>query len=154
MDVPEELLAPGQAAVRPNLRLASSHGAVDADVWVVPANLGDVKGQPKTTLSFENKHGKIDIRLHALGSLPCLVNAHSTHGKVALSLPPNFVGLITTTTKHGSVEVPPQLMRLGESAGVARYFMGDQILSLSSGTWEGSAVDIKTTHGSIKVAFA
>ncbi|EJD40474.1 hypothetical protein AURDEDRAFT_115856 [Auricularia subglabra TFB-10046 SS5] len=149
LPVPESLLAPrpeDAEGPRPNLRLASTHASVDADVWVVDSP-PDHKGP--TLLVFDSQYGSVDVRLHTLGNRPCNVEIRAAYGRVNIQIPRDFVGVVSASTTYGSIVVPPQLTTMSEAEGEGKYFMGDLRLVGPDG-WQGTTITVKAPQGRIK----
>ncbi|KAH7098303.1 hypothetical protein BKA62DRAFT_773525 [Auriculariales sp. MPI-PUGE-AT-0066] len=159
----EELLAPMTddervAGRRANLRLESAHGKVKTDVWVLDSNAMTVDGDdksPSNWLYFYAPHSSADVRIHDLGNLPCRIEVITTHSTARLQLPRDFVGLLTIQRKHGSVEglSPDRVTTISEVDGLMKCFVGDISLLNGQPQWKGHKLEIRSTHGSVKLKF-
>ncbi|KZV81300.1 hypothetical protein EXIGLDRAFT_844732 [Exidia glandulosa HHB12029] len=160
--IPEQFLQPlredeiADDGRRANLRLLSTYGRIDADVWLLDrSSEPDSKHPTPNRLVFQSTHGAVDIRLHNLGyKAPCNITVGSTYGATTVQLPRDYVGKVNIHYKHGSVApLSPRVAMLSDVNGERKCFVGD-LHSISEDGWTGSSIDITSQHGKIKVTFA
>ena len=83
------------------------------------------------------------------------MTGRAPHGGVRLALPRSFQGLLSLSTRHGSITLSDPILQnatqLSQVDTTRRYFIGDfQVLG---DTWEGDQVEIEAPHGSIRIRY-
>ncbi|KAH7098302.1 hypothetical protein BKA62DRAFT_376295 [Auriculariales sp. MPI-PUGE-AT-0066] len=158
LQIPEAFLAPLAAneTVRPNLKLHSEFGRVDAEVWVrnpiEPVTNGDKK-QQGPTLTFGSSMGSVHVKLHTLGTQPCQVSVQSSYGSATVTLPHDFVGLLSLQRQYGQIKpLPPRVQVLSDVGGDMKCFVGDLGLIGRDG-WDGHTVKAQSPYSKVTVAF-
>lgn len=165
------LLDPGlyiPPSVRPspereeNLRLESTHGAVYADVGIVPGSKGSTsRGRAK--LWMKSTHGGVTAKIRTPSdpnlNLPPTsfhLTVQSTYGDVRVHLPRTFHGPLVLKVTHGSIKfsdaLSGNLTTFGEVDGTRRCFVGD-FSGWRGGAWKGDEVVVEASHGSVKVVW-
>ena len=129
MVLPETLLPPltSGETVRPNLHLESQYGRVDSDVWVLDTQLnGDAKPK-RVRLEFGGTYAGVHLRLHSLGNVPCDIAVDAAHNTTMLTLPHDFVGMITVRrSSYGKMKpLPLRVQQISDVGGDMRCFVGD-----------------------------
>ncbi|KAA1473131.1 hypothetical protein DENSPDRAFT_839558 [Dentipellis sp. KUC8613] len=137
---PNVLLRPDQGMNpapdgRDNLRLESTHMAVDGQIWVADEperEDGSVREDAArhARIKLLNTLGRVRCVIHANGSRRPLLSivAKSSHGAVTLKLPRSFHGQLVLYTVQGRVKLSPELERrmaiLSEVDGTRAWFVG------------------------------
>ncbi|KAI9457928.1 hypothetical protein HD554DRAFT_1758305 [Boletus coccyginus] len=140
---------------RKNLRLRSKSSSVHADIWLLGPQA--CLKHRRTTIALTSDHGSIHAVLHALdGAAPFALTGLAKHGTIRLAIPRSFQGLLSLSTKHGSISINDTIVenatQLSQLGTVRRYFVGDFSL-LGEGEWEGDRVELEAPHGSVRVRY-
>ncbi|KAF8553221.1 hypothetical protein OG21DRAFT_1414726, partial [Imleria badia] len=163
MDIPPSMLPPlgdnETEADRKNLCLKSRDSSVRADVWLLGSSPSSDSAQKplRTTLALNSEHGSIRSQVHTLdGAAPFSLTSRTSHGSVRLALPRSFQGLLSLSTRHGSITVSDAMLenatQLSQVGTTRRYFIGDfQVIGQDA--WEGDQVEIEAPHGSIRIKY-
>ncbi|EJD51044.1 hypothetical protein AURDEDRAFT_160188 [Auricularia subglabra TFB-10046 SS5] len=160
LEIPTELLAPvEEGEERKHLIIDVPNSQVDVDVWVVPHPLfhSDTKSHT-TNLEVHGSH--VAMRLHSTGDRPISLTVKAGHsGQVSLEIPSTFRGPMTIHNGNGNVKfssaLDPLVATFSDVDKVRKCFIGDfKQLGFGQGAWEGSALEIHSLHGSVKLRFA
>ncbi|TFK65133.1 hypothetical protein BDN72DRAFT_773752, partial [Pluteus cervinus] len=160
--IPSVLLPPlplGQ--VRENLKVESTHGSINLDIWLVPGATESLNTilRGRAVLAVKSEHGSINTQLVIPGPRPPIhLTLTNQNGSIQAHLPRSFTGLIFISTRHGSVKfsdsLQSQLTPFGEMKNERKYFLGDLATWADPNSeWVGDELVLTTTHGSIKVAY-
>ncbi|KAH0834982.1 hypothetical protein J3R83DRAFT_10697 [Lanmaoa asiatica] len=147
-------------ADRKNLCLRSKFNSVHAEIWLLGSPRDSVIGAHKprrTTIALTAEHGSIRTQVQTLdGAAPFSLTASSSHGAIRLAIPRSFQGLLSLSTRHGSISPSDSLVQnatqLSQVGTIRRYFVGD-FQSLGEDEWQGDQVEIDAPHGSIRVKY-
>jgi len=159
--IPPSMLPPLDAhateADRNNLCLASKHGSVNAEIWLLGSSSPGGKSR-RTTLALTSSHGSIRAQVHTLdGAAPFSLTGRSSHGTIRLAIPRSFQGLLSLSTRHGSVSVSDAIVQnatqLSQLDTARRYFVGDFALLGAQEAWEGDQVELEAPHGTVRVKY-
>ncbi|KAH7103812.1 hypothetical protein BKA62DRAFT_27906 [Auriculariales sp. MPI-PUGE-AT-0066] len=144
-----------EAGRRANLRLFSKHDYIKVDVWILdwPNTIANEKQPMSSWLHFDATHDGGDIRIHSLGNAPCKISVVTTHATTDVQLPNDYTGLLTFHRKHGSVSglLPERVTTISDIGGTLKCFIGDA--ALLSAPWTGHSLDVRATHGKLKLQF-
>jgi hypothetical protein len=165
MYIPTSLLPPlGRGETekdRKNLKLESSNGLIDVEVFLLGQRPSDgVKASRRTTIDIKSSNGAITVKLNAPATprKPFQLSAHTHNGSVTIHLPRSFSGLLTTTATHGSINLSDSLMEhvttFSEINSTKRCFVGD-LSEWAEGeeVWTGDEVNLVTNSGRVKVMY-
>ncbi|KAG6379892.1 hypothetical protein JVT61DRAFT_10455 [Boletus reticuloceps] len=111
----------------------------------------------RTTIALISDHGSIRAQVHTLDdAAPFLLTARANHGTIRLAVPRSFHGLLSLSTRHGSISLSDTLVenatQLSQIDNTRRYFIGD-FQALGEDAWEGDLVELEATHGSLRVKY-
>jgi len=165
MTIPTSLLPPLSSeeseADRKNLSLHSTHGSVNADIWLLGARAAQPsdskKSTQRTTLDVGSDNGSVTARVHTIhGAEPFLLTISSKNGGVNVTLPRSFNGFLLLTTRHGSVSLADTLSEncthLSQVDLTRRYFVGD-LSTVGDSDWPGDEVRVEAKHGKIRIKY-
>ncbi|TFK65124.1 hypothetical protein BDN72DRAFT_801467 [Pluteus cervinus] len=161
--IPSVLLPPvSLGQVREDLKVESTYGSVNLDIWLVPgaAERSDTVLGGRAVLAVKSEYGSINTQLRTIpGPRPPIhLILTNQYGTIQARLPRSFTGLIFISTRHGGVKfsdsLQSQLTPFGEMKNERQYFLGD----LSTWTdpnseWVGDELVLTATYGPIKVAY-
>jgi len=142
---------------RENLSLKSKNGSVHADIWLLGPS-GDTKIDPRrTTISLLSSNGSISAEVRTLNNAaPFSLTGRTSNGAIRLALPRSFEGLITVSTRNGSIHTSDEIIQnatqLGQLDATQRFFVGDFQL-LGEEPWQGDQVEVEAPNGSIRVKY-
>ncbi|KZS91104.1 hypothetical protein SISNIDRAFT_388019, partial [Sistotremastrum niveocremeum HHB9708] len=153
--IPQNMLPPldGKETIRPNLKLKSTNGAINAKVELVADDR-----QSRAVIKAQTTNGSVEIQLTSPRGQKCYIELSSTNGAVWAYIPRTFVGPITTKNSTGSVKfapaMTPNVVTFSETGGEGSHFIGDyEACGYGKGDWHGDELHLKTTHGSIKLFY-
>ncbi|KAJ7594860.1 hypothetical protein C8J56DRAFT_450512 [Mycena floridula] len=157
LDIPAALLPPipeGETSRR-NLDLQSKNGSVDADISLVPNDLGR-----RTKLFLKSLNGHVKAVIHRPGTGPVFhLTASSWNGQVTAVLPRSFCGVVVAGTKNGSVRFSEGIQQnqtlFSDVSGTSTSFIGDPGLYLEKQgrDWTGDEIHAETKNGNIRFRF-
>jgi len=139
-----------------NLDLQSKNGSVQADI-----SLPSVEAHGKrVTIYMKSWNGRVEATIHRPFPAPAVhLTASSLNGRINISLPRSFHGLIVARTLNGSIKFTPALTYqqtlFSEMSGTHKCFIGDVTgyMEKDGHEWEGDEVIVDTKNGSVKFQF-
>ncbi|KAG8216598.1 hypothetical protein J3R82DRAFT_6784 [Butyriboletus roseoflavus] len=145
---------------RKHLSLRSKFSSVHAEIWLLGSprdSVIDTHKFRRTTIALTSNHGSIRAQVQTMdGAAPFSLTATATHGSIRLALPRSFQGLLSLSTRHGSIAVSDLLVQnatqLSQVGTTRRYFIGDFQL-LGENEWQGDQAEIDAVHGYIRVKY-
>ncbi|KAG9028480.1 hypothetical protein FRB95_006422 [Tulasnella sp. JGI-2019a] len=146
---------------RVNLRLHSNNGSVAGKVRLI----GD---QPtKSYLHASAHNGSVQMKILSRQNQKFNLKAHSHNGNVTVSIPIDFEGPVTCTTKNGSVKfsqaIQQRLTQLGRSDKTRKAFIGSLPTSEQNTTdakdkndleaWSGDELILSSANGNLRIDY-
>ncbi|EIW77353.1 hypothetical protein CONPUDRAFT_139274 [Coniophora puteana RWD-64-598 SS2] len=179
ISLPAHLLPPLRGdeteGTRPNLRLRTKDGRIDASVYVQGSpiqNPGEALKSFKSRrirVDMHTKDGSIYARLIPLvAHIPFTLTLYTADGRITLLLPRSFRGPLALTIRDGKAILSPGVLAnavpLGHQDRTSRYFVddgdnnGNGDIAVWSGVsgdegWTGDEVRAETRDGSVYVRY-
>jgi len=163
MYIPRSLLSPlgrGESeSDRKNLKLESSNGAIDVEIFLLGQTPGGgAKSSRRTTMNVKTLNGSINIRLNtpATSRDPFHLTAFTVNGSMTIRLPRSFHGLLISTASsiNMSDALAEHVTTFSEINSTKRCFVGD-LSEWSEGEegWFGDEVSLATKNGRVKIMY-
>jgi len=168
-DVYEDGLISGE---KPHIYLESTHGSINADIWLIRGRGGALPGQDakggdsnkpitddRALINVKTTHMSVNTKLYCDTEQPYILCCSSKYGVVNVWLPSTFVGPATITTIYGKVTLSPAVEErcttFSEINNVRTCFIGDYSAAgfRSLNEWKGSILQLSTSHSKIKLSF-
>ncbi|KLO09839.1 hypothetical protein SCHPADRAFT_999978 [Schizopora paradoxa] len=165
-DVYEDGLISGE---KPHIYLESTHGSVNADIWLIRGRGGVQPGQElkadkpisedRALVNVKSSHSSVNTKLHCDTEQPYILCCSSKYGSVSVWIPSTFIGPATFTTTYGKVVLSPGVQErcttFSEINNVRTCFIGDYGAAgfRNLNEWKGSILQISTSHSKISVNF-